>query len=67
MDTPRPKTKLTIHPVPKKLWHRMKMFQDHNLSGELIIQFRDGKVTQWDMSITEEHDGQQDIALGAST
>lgn len=62
-----PKHKLTIHPVPKKLWNRMKMLQDHGLTGELIIQFKDGKVTEWHVSMTEKHDGQVDIALEATT
>lgn len=66
-DQAQAKSKLTIHPVPKKLWHRMKMLQDHQLDGELIIQFRGGKVTQWDISMQEKHDGEVDIALEAST
>jgi hypothetical protein len=61
------KKKLTIHPVPKRLWNRMKMLQDHGLTGELIIQFSEGKVTQWDLSLTEKHDGEMDVALEAST
>lgn len=60
------KPKLTIHPVPKRLWNRMKMLQNHNLTGELIIQFHEGKITQWDLSLTEKHDGEMDIALEAS-
>jgi hypothetical protein len=45
----------------------MKMLQDHGLTGELIIQFKEGKVTQWDLSLTEKHDGEMDVALEAST
>lgn len=62
-----PSHKLTIHPIPKRLWNRIKMLQDHNLTGELIIQFKDGKVSEWHISMTEKHDGQMDVALEASS
>lgn len=63
----KPKTKLTIHPVPKKLWHRLKFLQDHQLDGEVVIEFEAGKVKGWHVVLKEEHDGEQDVALQAST
>lgn len=58
---------LITPPLPEELWFRIREVQTKNLSCEVLVNFKEGKVQSWTISIEElPASGRQDIRLQTS-